>query len=84
MDMVEVFRAGRIVCITLQQYQLWIDSNDGFDKKIGEYEDNDGKNVFTETWTDKHGNSRAPIAPEKDFSLFFYPRSILLGVKIEF
>ncbi len=61
-----------------------VDSNDGLDKKIGDYEDNNGRNVFTETWTDKHGNARAPIAPEKDFSLFFYPRSILLGVKIEF
>ncbi|NOY60072.1 MAG: TonB-dependent receptor [Calditrichaeota bacterium] len=61
-----------------------VDSNNGLNKKIGEYKDNNGKNVFTETWTDKNGNARAPIAPEKDFALFYYPRSFLLGVKIEY
>ena len=61
-----------------------VDGNDGLDKKVGEYEDNNGRNVFTETWTDKNGNKRAAIAPEKDFALFYYPRSFLFGVKIEF
>jgi len=61
-----------------------VDGNDGLDRKVGEYEDDNGRNVFTETWTDKHGNKRAAIAPEKDFALFYYPRSFLLGVKIEF
>ena len=42
------------------------------------------KNIFTENWTDKNGTTRAPIAPSKDFALFYNPRSVLLGVKLEF
>ena len=61
-----------------------IDGNSGLNKKVGDYKDDSGRNIFTETWTDKSGNERAPIAPQKDFALFYNPRSFLLGVKLEF
>lgn len=65
-------------------YNQYIDSKNGLGKKIGEYKDNSGKNIFTENWVDKNGANRAPIAPDKDFALFYNPRAILLGVKLEF
>ncbi len=65
-------------------YNLVVDSESGLDKKIGEYEDDQGNNVFTENWVDKDGNNRSPIAPDKDFALFYYPRSFLFGIKVEF
>jgi hypothetical protein len=65
-------------------YNLVVDSEGGLDKKIGEYEDESGNNVFTENWVDKDGNKRAPIAPDKDFALFYNPRSFLFGIKVEF
>jgi hypothetical protein len=65
-------------------YDQYIDPDNGLDKKIGEYEDEDGNNVFTENWVDKNGTTRAPIAPSKDFALFYNPRSLLFGIKLEF
>lgn len=65
-------------------YNQYVDGESGFDKKIGEYEDENGNNIFTENWVDKNGETRAPIAPAKDFCLFYNPRSVLLGVKLEF
>lgn len=65
-------------------YTQFVDKENGFGKKIGEYKDENGHNIFTENWTDKSGNLRAPIAPAKDFALFYNPRSILLGLKLEF
>ena len=61
-----------------------VDDENGLDNKIGEYEDSKGNNVFTENWVDKNGTTRAPIAPAKDFALFYYPRSFLFGIKFEF
>ncbi len=61
-----------------------VDSENGLDKKIGEYEDEQGNNVFTENWKDRDGNDRAPIAPASDFALFYFPRSFLFGIKVEF
>ena len=65
-------------------YNQYIDPDNGFGKKIGEYKDEKGNNIFTENWVDSRGNQRAPIAPNKDFALFFNPRSFLFGVKLEF
>jgi len=65
-------------------YNQYIDKDNGLDKKIGEYKDDNGNNVFTENWVDKNGTKRAPIAPSKDFALFYNPRSFLFGVKLEF
>ena len=65
-------------------YTQYVDSESGLDRKIGEFLDNKGNNVFTENWIDKDGNKRSPIAPSKDFALFTHPRSILLGIKLEF
>ncbi len=65
-------------------YNQYIDGQNGLGKKIGEYKDDNGNNIFTENWVDKNGTKRAPIAPDKDFALFYNPRSILLGAKIEF
>jgi hypothetical protein len=65
-------------------YNQYVDKDNGLDKKIGEYEDNEGNNIFTENWVDQAGNPKAPIAPAKDFCLFYNPRSVLLGVKLEF
>jgi hypothetical protein len=65
-------------------YNQYIDSKNGLGKKIGEYKDEKGNNIFTENWVDKNGAKRAPIAPDKDFALFYNPRAVLLGVKLEF
>ncbi|NOY60329.1 MAG: TonB-dependent receptor, partial [Calditrichaeota bacterium] len=65
-------------------YNQYVDKDNGLDKKIGEYKDKNGNNVFTENWIDKNGTKRAPIAPSKDFALFYNPRSLLFGVKFEF
>jgi hypothetical protein len=65
-------------------YNQYIDSKNGLGKKIGEYKDKQGHNIFTENWVDKNGANRAPIAPDKDFALFYNPRAVLLGVKLEF
>ena len=65
-------------------FTQFIDSESGLDRKIGEFEDDNGNNVFTDNWVDKDGNNRAPIAPSKDFALAINPRSFLLGIKIEF
>ncbi|MBN1350745.1 TonB-dependent receptor [candidate division KSB1 bacterium] len=65
-------------------YNQYVDGDNGFGKKIGEWEDEKGNNIFINNWVDKAGNNRAPIAPAKDFCLFYNPRSILLGVKLEF
>jgi hypothetical protein len=65
-------------------YGQFIDDENGFGKNIGEFEDNNGADIFTENWTDSNGVTRAPIAPAKDFALFYNPRSILLGIKLEF
>jgi hypothetical protein len=65
-------------------YTQFVDDTNGFGKNIGEYEDESGANIFTENWTDNNGVERAPIAPAKDFALFYNPRSFLLGVKLEF
>ena len=61
-----------------------VDGETGLGRKIGEYEDNQGNNVFTENWVDVQGETRAPIAPDRDFALWYYPRSVLFGVKVEF
>jgi len=65
-------------------YDQYVDKDNGLGKKIGEYKDKNGHNVFTENWVDKNGTNRAPIAPDADFALFYNPRSFLLGVKFEF
>lgn len=65
-------------------YNQFVDKDKGLDKKIGEYEDDKGNNIFTENWVDKAGNPKAPIAPAKDFCLFYNPRSVMLGLKLEF
>ena len=39
--------------------------------------------AFTQNWTDKQGNPRAPIAPEKDFALFLFPRNFLFGIRLD-
>ena len=65
-------------------YTQFVDPDNGLDKNIGEYEDEQGHNVFTENWIDKNGATRAPIAPAKDFALFYNPRSVLLGLKFVF
>ena len=62
----------------------FVDDESGLGKKIGDYEDEKGNNIFTENWVDASGNDRAPIAPDKDFALFFNSRSFLMGVKVEF
>lgn len=75
------------VLATIEQeryFTQFIDGESGLGKELGEVEDNSGNNVFTENWVDKNGNSRAPIAPTKDFALSTNPRSFLLGIKIEF
>ncbi len=61
-----------------------VDGETGLGKKIGDFEDDNGNNVFTENWVDRAGTTRAPIAPEKDFALAYRPRSILFGIKIDF
>jgi len=61
-----------------------VDDETGLGRKIGEYEDDKGNNVFTENWVDVNGTTRAPIAPERDFALWYYPRSVLFGLKLEF
>jgi hypothetical protein len=61
-----------------------VDDQTGLGRKIGEYEDNQGNNVFTENWVDRNGTTRAPLAPNRDFALWYFPRSILLGIKVEF
>lgn len=65
-------------------YTNYIDGESGLDEKIGNMEDKNGNNVFTENWVDKNGVSRAPIAPTKDFALAYNPRSFLFGIKLEF
>ena len=65
-------------------YTQYVDEENGFGKSIGEYEDDSGANIFTEEWVDAGGTKRAPIAPAKDFALFYNPRSFLFGVKFEF
>ena len=65
-------------------FTQFIDGESGLGKDIGEVEDNNGNNVFTDNWVDKDGNDRAPIAPSKDFALALNPTSILFGIKIEF
>ncbi|MEN8251029.1 MAG: TonB-dependent receptor, partial [Bacteroidota bacterium] len=65
-------------------FTQYVDSESGLGRDIGEVEDDNGNNVFTENWVDKDGQNRAPIAPSKDFALALNPRSILLGIKIEF
>ncbi|MCK5456314.1 MAG: hypothetical protein KAI45_04240, partial [Melioribacteraceae bacterium] len=65
-------------------FTQYIDGTSGLGKELGEVEDNNGNNVFTDNWVDKDGNNRAPIAPTKDFALSTNPRSFLLGIKIEF
>jgi hypothetical protein len=65
-------------------YTQYVDEENGLGKSIGEYEDESGANIFTENWVDGGGNTRAPIAPSKDFALFYNPRSFLFGVKLEF
>ena len=65
-------------------YEQYVDPDNGLDKKIGEYEDENGNNIFTENWVDQNGTKRAPIAPSKDFALFYNPRSLLFGIKLEF
>ena len=59
-----------------------VDSDGGLDKKVGEYKDDNGKNVFTESWTDKNGNTRAAIAPQKDFALFYYPTVLFIWIEV--
>ena len=61
-----------------------VDDQTGLGRKIGEYEDNQGNNVLTENWVDRNGTKRAPLAADKDFALFYRPRSFLLGIKVEF
>ena len=61
-----------------------IDDENGLDKEIGEYKDDKGNNVFTENWIDSNGTERSPIAPAKDFALFYNPRSVLFGIKFVF
>ncbi len=65
-------------------FTQYIDDESGLSRKIGEVEDDNGNNVFTENWVDKNGNNRSPVAPSKDFALSINPRSILLGIKLEF
>lgn len=65
-------------------FTQFVDGKSGLGREIGEVEDNNGNNVFTENWVDKDGNKRAPIAPSKDFALSLNPRSFLLGIKLEF
>jgi hypothetical protein len=82
------FRSLNLGNLTGDQQQRYllevVDDKSGLGTKIGEYEDNQGNNVFTENWVDRNGTQRAPIAPERDFALWYYPRSILLGIKVEF
>jgi hypothetical protein len=82
------FRALNLGNLTTDQQAKYlaevVDGESGLGKKIGEYEDGSGHNVFTENWVDSKGNTRAPIAPDRDFALWYYPRSVLFGVKIEF
>ncbi len=82
------FKALNLGVLNSSEKELYlkqiVDGESGLDKKIGDYEDDNGNNVFTENWVDADGQDRAPIAPNKDFALFYNPRSILLGVKVEF
>jgi len=82
------YRALNLGSLNSAQRELYltqyVDGESGFGKKIGEYEDANGANVFTENWTDSNNAVRAPIAPEQDFALWFNPRSILFGIKLEF
>ena len=61
-----------------------VDGTNGLGNKIGDVEDGNGNNVFTENWVDATGADRAPIAPFKDFALFLNPRAFLFGVKFDF
>ncbi len=90
MDVRNVFNYERLNINVLNSaereryYTNYIDGESGLDEKIGNMEDKNGNNVFTENWVDKNGVSRAPIAPSKDFALAYNPRSFLFGIKIEF
>ncbi len=65
-------------------FTQYIDGESALGKDIGEVEDNNGNNVFTDNWIDKEGNTRTPIAPSKDYALSLNPRSFLFGIKLEF
>jgi hypothetical protein len=82
------FRALNLGNLTSDQQARYltdvVDGTSGLGRKVGEYEDEQGNNVFTENWVDRSGKTRTPIAPERDFALWYYPRSFLFGVKVEF
>ncbi len=65
-------------------FTQYIDDESGLGKDIGEFDDDNGNNVFTQAWVDKEGNDRSPIAPSKDYALSLNPRSFLFGIKLEF
>jgi len=65
-------------------YSQFVDENTGLGNKVGDYKDKNGNNIFTENWVDKNGTTHAPLAPDKDFALFYNPRAFLFGVKVEF
>jgi hypothetical protein len=81
----EALNLGNLATDQQQKYLLEVvDGETGLGRNIGEYEDDQGNNVFTENWVDKSGTTRAPIAPDRDFALWYYPRSFLFGLKVEF
>ena len=81
----EALNLGNLAADQQAKYLLdVVDEETGLGRKVGEYEDDQGNNVFTENWVDRSGTTRSPIAPDRDFALWYYPRSLLFGLKIDF